>query len=313
MKPGTIPQTFSGKIWSFIRSGDSRGLYHSAKRRWALVKRALTGPVGPGALVVDPQTELAAGQTPYIEECISPHSVSPTLLAVHLAPYRYALPFMVDKEVLEVGCNWGYGSHLFAHAARRIVGLDVNREFVNYGNSRFAQNNLDLMVHDVNEPLPFSDESFDVVFSSEVIEHIANYLGCLREMQRVLRSDGVLILKTPNLAYAPRWHALNPYHLKVFRPSELEELLKAHFDDVQLQGFCERYEHSVTRIENSFDPFAIPFGQRIPYPFTIEVKAWVEPKLVEIDEGVPSNLLAVCRGPKRNAREYSKLELSKSA
>jgi len=132
-------------------------------------------------------------------------------------------------------------------------------------------------------------------------------------MQRVLRSDGVLILKTPNLAYAPRWHALNPYHLKVFRPSELEELLKAHFDDVQLQGFCERYEHSVKRIENSFDPFAIPFGQRIPYPFTIEVKAWVEPKLVDIDEGVPSNLLAICRGPKRNAREYSKLELSKSA
>src|SRR5437660_12088143 len=97
MKPGTIPQTFFGKIWSFIRSGDSRGLYHSAKRRWALVKRALTGLVGPGALVVDPQTELAAGQTPAIAEFMSSHCVSPTLVAVHLCHDRHAVLLWFDK------------------------------------------------------------------------------------------------------------------------------------------------------------------------------------------------------------------------
>jgi 2-polyprenyl-3-methyl-5-hydroxy-6-metoxy-1,4-benzoquinol methylase len=313
VKAGTVPQSFGGKIWSFTRTGDFRGLYQSAKRRWMLVKRALTGPVGPGALVVDPQTELGTGQSTDIEEGISPYLVSPTVLAVHLAPYHYALPYVAGKEVLEVGCNWGYGSHLLAQQARHIVGLDVNREFVNYGAARFARNNLRLLVHDVNHPFPLSDESFDVVFSSELIEHIANYVGCIREMQRVLRPDGTLILKTPNLAYAPRWHALNPYHLKVFRLKELEELLKSYFNEVQIRGFCEHPRHSVKRIENSFDPFMIPFEQRIPYPFTIELQAWIEPKVVAVDQGVPSNLLAICRGPKRSVREYAEQELSKTA
>lgn len=313
MKAGTIPQSIAGKVWSFVRTGDLRGLHRSAKRRWELVKRALTGPVGPGALVVDVQTDLAVGQTSEIEECISPASVTPTLLALHLAPYRYALPYVTGKEVLEVGCNWGYGSHLFSQQARLAVGIDVNREFVEYGSKRFARNNLRLLIHDANQPFPFPDGNFDVVFSSEVIEHIANYASCLREMHRVLRPDGTLILKTPNLAYAPRWHALNPYHLKVFLPAELQLLLNQYFSEVQMHGFNEQCEHRVKRTEKRFDPFIIPFEQGIPGSFTIELEAWIEPKLVAVDEGTPQNLLAICRGPKQHVAVHALRELSQTA
>lgn len=50
------------------------------------------------------------------------------------------------------------------------------------------------------ERLPFHDEDFDVVLFCEIIEHLLNDpLAALREIKRVLRSDGILVLTTPNV------------------------------------------------------------------------------------------------------------------
>jgi SAM-dependent methyltransferase len=288
-----------GKAWSFVRVADFYGLWRAIDRRRKLLRQILSLPVGPGTFLMDPQANLEAIEAQKIEESISPASASLTELALHLAPYRYALPHAEGREVLEVGCNWGYGSHLLAQKARSVIAFDVNRERVEKAGERFGGGNLRFMVHDANQAFPFPDESFGLVFSSEVIEHVANAPGCLQEMQRVLRrQEGILILKTPNLAYAKRWHALNPYHLKVFLPHELQALLEAYFEEVEISGFDEVHEHSIKRIGKSFDPFAIAFAQRIPCPYTVELDAWIEAKLVPVDSGVPQSLLAVCRSPR---------------
>ena len=49
------------------------------------------------------------------------------------------------------------------------------------------------------EPLPYPEASFDLVTCTEVIEHLEHYRAALREMARVLRPGGVLVITTPNV------------------------------------------------------------------------------------------------------------------
>lgn len=50
-----------------------------------------------------------------------------------------------------------------------------------------------------NQPLPFTDESFDLVTCTEVIEHLEHYRSTLRDIHRVLAPGGTLIITTPNI------------------------------------------------------------------------------------------------------------------
>src|SRR6185295_4914640 len=60
----------------------------------------------------------------------------------------------------------------------------------------------DLKVDIVNlnrDPLPYPDNSFDVVTATEVVEHLERYRDVLREIHRVMKPGGICILTTPNV------------------------------------------------------------------------------------------------------------------
>ncbi|MDP9001783.1 MAG: class I SAM-dependent methyltransferase, partial [Myxococcota bacterium] len=86
--------------------------------------------------------------------------------------------------------------------------------------------------------MPFEEGRFDVVTSFETLEHLPKRKEFLREVSRVLASDGVLFISTPNALYTlpidgkPR----NPYHLYEYEPAELVAELKEDFGEVDLVG-----------------------------------------------------------------------------
>ncbi len=65
---------------------------------------------------------------------------------------------------------------------------------------RFAADHVPCAQLNLNkDPLPYADEQFDLVTSSEVVEHLESYRGLLREAFRVTKQGGVLIVTTPNV------------------------------------------------------------------------------------------------------------------
>jgi SAM-dependent methyltransferase len=111
--------------------------------------------------------------------------------------FRAALLGQIDASdrVLDIGAGAGIVPQMnFRGVGMHVTGIDLDPRVL--GN-RF----LDRACVGSAEALPFPDESFDVVFADNVLEHLANPEQVFREIFRVLRPGGRFLAKTPN-----RWH-----------------------------------------------------------------------------------------------------------
>ena len=234
---------------------------------------------------------LLIGQIDQSKERLVPEVDSASWLEIHLMPYRYAVPFVEGAEVLEVGCGNGYGAALLAGAAARVVAFDLHDEPVAYAMAHYARPNLEFFVGSAGEPFPLPDASFDLVFSSETLEHVERWERMLDEVGRVLRPGGLCILKTPNALFARRD---NPFHHKVFYSGELESALAARFDNVVLWGFGIGFSHSFEVRPAGEQAAAARFGEPAMLCEEVVVRGWMRPVLYpDPDEG--ADLLALCK------------------
>ena len=101
------------------------------------------------------------------------------------------------SKVLDLGCGTGFFCLQIQEATGAMVcGVDISSEATKVAMSR----GIDARQCDVNQGLCFEDESFDLVFCGEIIEHVFDPDYLLDEIERVLVPSGHLVLSTPNLA-----------------------------------------------------------------------------------------------------------------
>ena len=96
------------------------------------------------------------------------------------------------KRLLEVGCGMGTDLLQFARGGAKVTGVDLtprSLEISRHHLKLYAER-AEFAVTDA-EKLPFTDESFDVVYSNGVLHHTPDTAGAVREIHRVLRPDGL--------------------------------------------------------------------------------------------------------------------------
>lgn len=102
--------------------------------------------------------------------------------------------FARDAKVLDLGCGTGWLADHF----ERYTGVDGSDEAV----AQAVEMGRNVVHGDLNEPLTFTDMSFDGVVMKDVLEHVANPVALVREAHRVLRPGGIVFASSPD---AQRW------------------------------------------------------------------------------------------------------------
>ncbi|MGC8879791.1 MAG: class I SAM-dependent methyltransferase [Anaerolineae bacterium] len=107
---------------------------------------------------------------------------------------------LAGGAILDVGCGVGaYLSALRAHSPY-VFGVEVEGRYAREAATRGH------VVQALGERLPFAENCFDLVLSHEVIEHVSDDRACVREMVRVLKPGGRLVLFCPNRWYPFETH-----------------------------------------------------------------------------------------------------------
>jgi SAM-dependent methyltransferase len=161
-------------------------------------------------------------------------------------------------KILDLGC--GFGRHAF-EAARRganVVALDAGRDEVEGVAATFAAmveaGELSTEILHVAAvqgdalAIPFPDGTFDRVICSEVLEHIPNDVGAMRELARVLRPGGTMAITVPrfgpeliNWALSDAYHNVPGGHIRIFRKSQIQKRLTS----VGMQVTSHHYAHGL--------------------------------------------------------------------
>ena len=100
------------------------------------------------------------------------------------------------KQVLDVGCWWGWSVRYARERGARVVGIDCQNSRIQDAVG-YLQGSRDLCVAD-GLHLPFPSEAFDVAMSIHVLEHVLPEGGMLGECHRILKRGGVLLISVPN-------------------------------------------------------------------------------------------------------------------
>jgi SAM-dependent methyltransferase len=252
-------------------------------------------------------------------ERIDPLQSPPLYLQQHVARYVFAASYCQGQLVLDAGCGMGYGAEFLKRSARRVIGIDCDPGTIEHCRATYQNS----QTHEAKEGLTFRcldaeclpqdwRETFNVVVAFEAIEHFPDAKRFLAGARDVLKTDGRLIVSTPNRAANPL--TSNQFHVREFWPRQFERLLaECGFGKIEMYGQCPNPPWRVglntafgaaRKIISLFHRESLGIGGNIeanshhavPRPFAGEV---IDPSLVSGEfmpqrlYGLPSFLVAV--------------------
>lgn len=173
-----------------------------------------------------------------------------------------------NKKILDAGCGTGWFSKFSAERGAFVTSMDLGENLLAKVALKCPSDRIVGSILDI----PFQDNTFDVVISSEVIEHVPDPFKAIQELFRVLKPGGTMILTTPNkIWYFAIWIA-NTFKLRPYEGLEnwtgwyemKRKLKRAGFIDSQLSGihlfpFISKVLYPILDFFHKFNKILGPF------------------------------------------------------
>jgi len=160
-----------------------------------------------------------------------------------------------DDRVLDVGCGTGFATEALAHESDHVCGLDQSPDQLARAYEKFGRRGPVRFHMGDAERLPFADDSFDVVWSAGSIEYWPNPVTALRELRRVGRPGGQVLVVGPDEPDGPVSRRIADAIMLFYGEDEADRMFEA-------AGF-ERFEHRIQRA-SARSPPAITTLAEIP-------------------------------------------------
>lgn len=141
-----------------------------------------------------------------------------------LKPY---LRHIKNGNILDVGCAYGFMLERFPKRFKKY-GLDISKHAISEAKKRNPD--AKFKIGGAEDPFPYPKNSFDIVLSNDLIEHVEHPQKVLKNIMTVLKPGGILYINTPNLNWIRRTFVAfadrKEHHISLFHHDELYELLK---------------------------------------------------------------------------------------
>jgi len=177
--------------------------------------------------------EVPDSRLPYTGERLSAGHQTQTEIE-HYHRYYFARHYCCNKDVLDIASGEGYGSAILSQVASSVIGVDISEEAVAHAQTAHVHPNLKFLKGDTCH-IPVADNSIDIVVSFETLEHFGEHHEFMKEVKRILRPDGRLIISTPDRdIYSPVGTEANPYHVLELTKQEFIDISKHYFQHIRM-------------------------------------------------------------------------------
>jgi ubiquinone/menaquinone biosynthesis C-methylase UbiE len=169
-------------------------------------------PLGIVSQVTNPDSDRTASEYDAMAAEYHRHNASGSANSYYERPATIELLGDVhDKRVLEIGCGSGPLTEWLVHNGAEVVALDVSAAMLEIAHSRVGDR-AELHHHDLAEPMTFmEDTSVDLVVASLVFHYLRDWVAPLRELHRILRPTGSLVMSIHHPSWDWRNHCPEDY------------------------------------------------------------------------------------------------------
>jgi ubiquinone/menaquinone biosynthesis C-methylase UbiE len=120
------------------------------------------------------------------------------------------------KKLLDAGCGTGWFSKAAVERGAHVVSMDLGENLMLQVKRKCESERV---VGSILE-IPFGDNTFDYIVSSEVIEHTPDPYKAIQELYRVIKPGGILVLSTPNKIWYPALWIATTFRLRPYQGLE---------------------------------------------------------------------------------------------